>query len=93
MKPDSATRATSLPPSGTRGRWRWVVAPLVAYGAVRVLSVVIILAAHGHSVAGGLTGWDGKWFLMGAEHGWPRHLPMIDGHVAANPIAFFPLRP
>jgi hypothetical protein len=65
----------------------------VAYGAVRVLSVVIILAAHGHSVAGGLAGWDGKWFLMGAEHGWPRHLPMIDGHVAANPIAFFPLLP
>ena len=88
-----AVRTSSLPERGAEGRWRWVGVPLMAYGAVRLLSIVIVLAAHGHTVAGGLAGWDGKWFLMGAEHGWPRHLPMVDGHVAANPIAFFPLLP
>ena len=27
------------------------------------------------------------------HHGYPAHLPMAGGHVAANPIAFFPLFP
>lgn len=37
--------------------------------------------------------WDGKWFIEGVVNGWPSHLPMINGHVAANPIAFFPALP
>ena len=37
--------------------------------------------------------WDGKWFLLGVEQGWPRHLVMVHGHVAASPIAFFPALP
>jgi Mannosyltransferase (PIG-V) len=40
-----------------------------------------------------LTRWDAAWYLAAAEHGYPSQLPMVDGHVAANPIAFFPLLP
>ncbi|MGC8510474.1 MAG: mannosyltransferase family protein [Acidimicrobiales bacterium] len=65
-----------------------------AYLAVRlvVLGVVALadLATH-HGLVGDLSTWDGAWFLRAVNHGWPRHLPIADGHVAANPIAFFPL--
>ena len=40
-----------------------------------------------------LARWDGTWFLRAAEQGWPRHLPMSHGHVAANTVAFFPVFP
>ena len=73
-------------------RW-WLTTPLVVYLVFRVVTIVVVVAASPHTVAGGLAGWDGKWFIEGAVDGWPRHLPMVDGHVAANPIAFFPLLP
>lgn len=73
-------------------RW-WLTTPLVVYLVFRVVTIGVVVTASPHTVAGGLAGWDGKWFIEGALHGWPRHLPMVDGHVAANPIAFFPLLP
>ena len=37
--------------------------------------------------------WDGKWFVKAATHGYPSQLPMHDGHVVSNTIAFFPVFP
>ena len=89
----SSPRSEVDPPiSKSAFRW-WLTTPLVVYAFFRAFTALIVLVASPHTVAGGLAGWDGKWFIDGAVHGWPRHLPMIDGHVAANPIAFFPLLP
>ena len=69
---------------------------VAAYVAVRVTTLLAVavgnLSTH-HGLVADLSTWDGAWFLRAVEHGWPRHLPMIDGHVAGNPIAFFPLFP
>jgi hypothetical protein len=70
--------------------------PVVAYLVARVvtLSALAIAAQLNHtSLSGLLVRWDIVWFLRAAEKGWPRHLPMIHGHVAANTIAFFPAFP
>lgn len=72
-------------------------APAVAlYVALRALTVAAVavadLASH-HGLVAELSKWDGKWFLLAANRGYPSHLPMVDGHVAASPVAFFPLFP
>jgi Mannosyltransferase (PIG-V) len=70
--------------------------PVVAYLAARVTTVAALLVADladHRRLSGQLARWDGSWFLRAAEHGWPRHLPMAHGHVAANTIAFFPVFP
>ena len=76
---------------------RWFLFwPVVAYLAARVLTVAALAVgdvADHESLAGRLARWDGTWFLRAAEQGWPRHLPMAHGHVAANTIAFFPVFP
>jgi Mannosyltransferase (PIG-V) len=79
---------------------RWTRSPLVPgaviYVAVRLLTIAFIaidnLSTH-RGLVHHLSRWDGKWFLLAANHGWPSRLPMVDGHVAANPIAFFPIFP
>jgi len=89
---DTMTR----PPTTTR----WSRSPLApgaaVYVAVRIITVVFIalddLGTH-RGLVQHLSRWDGKWFLLAANHGWPSHLPMVHGHVAANPIAFFPVFP
>lgn len=84
-------------PATEAGRRRWVpVTALVAYAACRgvTLAAVAVKTAVTHqSFAAGLDIWDGAWFLQAVEHGWPAHLPMTHGHVAASQIAFFPLYP
>ena len=81
---------------GARTRWRDLpfARAVGAYLAVRLVILGIValadLATH-HGLVGDLSTWDGAWFLRAVDHGWPRHLPIVDGHVAANPIAFFPL--
>ena len=70
--------------------------PVVAYLAARAVTIAALLLADladHRSLAGQLARWDGTWFLRAAEQGWPRHLPMSHGHVAANTIAFFPVFP
>lgn len=42
---------------------------------------------------GVLANWDGQWFQSIAENGYPVPLPMVDGHVAQNEWAFYPLYP
>lgn len=37
--------------------------------------------------------WDGAFYLDIAKRGYPRHLPVIGGHVLSSRAAFFPLLP
>jgi hypothetical protein len=79
-----------------RARQSFLFWPVAAYVLARVVTLaallVIDLVSH-HSLSGRLARWDGTWFLQAAEQGWPRHLPMTNGHVAANTTAFFPVFP
>ena len=79
-----------------RARQSFLFWPVVAYLAARVVTLAVLpiadLADH-RSLAGELARWDGTWFLRAAEQGWPRHLPVSHGHVAANTTAFFPVIP
>jgi hypothetical protein len=83
------------------GRWaRLRRRPFATAAGVSILCRLVTVAAvvvadvwtHkglGHT----LGGWDGAWFLRAVDHGYPAHLPRTDGHVAANPVAFFPFFP
>ncbi len=95
-------QAQATSPPDVREGWarrfrRWFLFwPVVAYLTARVATIAVLLIVDlvdHESLAGRLSRWDGAWFLRAAEHGWPRHLPMIDGHVAGNTIAFFPAFP
>ena len=73
-----------------------VLRPIVIYLLYRLLTVgaMAITAAITHeSMRQELDRWDGRWFLRAAAHGWPSRLPMVQGHVAGNTVAFFPLFP
>jgi hypothetical protein len=76
---------------------RWPLGTaLAAYVACRFLVLVFLWISNLFLHRGfgqELSLWDGKWFIEGVVSGWPSHLPMINGHVAANPIAFFPALP
>jgi hypothetical protein len=78
-------------------RWpRWVLRPVVIYLASRVVTYAAlgVATAFSHkSLPGEIDLWDSRWFIRAASHGWPSHLPMYHGHVAANTTAFFPLFP
>jgi Mannosyltransferase (PIG-V) len=103
---ESEAPATPVPtppsrPDTTGGRLRrfrqWFLFwPVLAYllfrGVTLLVLAVVDLIIH-RGMAANLGRWDGKWFLRAAEHGWPSHLPLLHGHVAANTIAFFPLFP
>jgi hypothetical protein len=91
----SGTRSISL---GDRAkRWpRWVLRPIVIYLASRVVTYAALGVATTFShkgLWGEIDLWDSRWFIRAASHGWPSHLPMVDGHPAANTTAFFPLFP
>jgi hypothetical protein len=94
-------QASAAPPGaedarrpGVRG-W-FLFWPVVVYVAVRGLTLAALgladLVTH-DSFVGQVYRWDGIWFVHAAQSGYPRHLPMTDGHVAGNTIAFFPLYP
>ena len=97
--PPAATGTAPAPDAvageGARPRW-FPMTAVAVYLACRVLTVVAVAIADRtthNSVVSDLTTWDGTWFLRAVRHGYPAHLPMVGGHVAANPIAFFPLLP
>jgi len=97
-EPVPGTAATMAAGTGERAHdTRWFpVAAVAVYLICRVMTVVAVAIADRtthNSIVGDLTTWDGAWFLRVVRHGYPAHLPMVDGHVAANPIAFFPLLP
>lgn len=59
-----------------------------------MLAAFAIATVVGHqSIRAVIDRWDSVWFLRAAATGWPSHLPMHNGHVASNTIAFFPLFP
>ena len=101
-RPDPRSHASSSPaadstPDGPPRRWpRWVVRPLVIYLASRVvtwttLAMVSVITHQG--LLDEVDRWDSQWFIRAAAEGWPRHLPLHQGHVARSTIAFFPLFP
>ena len=49
--------------------------------------------ASGSSYLDVIANWDGQWYRVIAEHGYPTHLPFADGAVLRNPWAFYPLYP
>lgn len=79
------------------GPRHWVpTTALLVYAAIRLgtLAAVAVTDLFTHKgLLHNLEAWDGKWFLLAVRDGYPAHLPMVHGHVAANPIAFFPLFP
>jgi hypothetical protein len=83
----------------------WVLA---SYALARVVTTTILLVVMGHQVPTGMTGgedvpvsyfpftalWDGQWYQLIAEHGYPSSLPVTDsGKVGENAWAFYPLFP
>ena len=95
--PGPSAGAGAEPDTTGTGRTRWIpFTALAAYLACRAATAVAVAVADRwthNSVVFDLTRWDGVWFLRAVHNGYPSHLPMAGGHVAANPIAFFPLFP
>ncbi len=40
-----------------------------------------------------VTKWDGRWYGLIVENGYPDVLPVVNDHVVTNPAGFFPLFP
>lgn len=78
------------------GRWPWLVRPLAAFLASRVVVLAAVLAAGAGpgptGVLRALASWDGAWYLSVAVFGYPDALVEPSGRVAGN-LAFFPLYP
>ena len=69
---------------------------VLTYSVIHLVTLGLVVVTNLFSHNGlikDLSTWDGAWFLRAIYHGYPSHLPMVDGHVAANPIALFPLFP
>ncbi len=47
----------------------------------------------GRSYGDLIANWDGQWYRYIVEHGYPHHLPTLDGVVQQNQWAFYPLYP
>jgi hypothetical protein len=69
---------------------------VATYVVVRLATLMFVIVddrlRHSGLVAH-LSIWDGEWFLQAVAHGWPSHLPMVNGHVGASDVAFFPVLP
>jgi hypothetical protein len=90
-----ATDTVTAAPARRR-QWRTFAPAIAIYVAARAITIAVVaitdLFSHDGLVSE-LSRWDGQWFLLAANHGWPGQLPMVDGHVAGSQIAFFPLFP
>ena len=77
--------------------------PLLMLAASRVVTLFIVFVARyvpgAGPVVGGLGGgqhldrlaaWDGGWYILAAQHGWPHSVPMSSGFPAFSTLAFFP---
>jgi hypothetical protein len=47
----------------------------------------------GRSYGDLVANWDGQWYRYIVEHGYPTHLPAVDGVVQMNQWAFYPVYP
>jgi len=98
LAPAAPVQSRPPAPEGRYARFRhWFLFwPVVAYLAARFVTLAVLAVAaplRRTNLSGELGRWDGAWFLRAAEQGWPRHLPMIHGHVDGNTTAFFPVFP
>lgn len=89
------------------GRWLggyWK--PLTMLAASRVVTFFIVYITRyvpvPGPVVGGLGGghrfdrlaaWDGGWYILAAQHGWPHAVPLSGGFPAFSALAFFPAFP
>ncbi|MET0480109.1 MAG: hypothetical protein ABWZ69_02005, partial [Mycetocola sp.] len=88
--------------------WRripWWGQALLIFGAARVVTTIILLVVAAQQPANAWTGpspgyadfasmWDGRWYNIVAESGYPSVLPLTeDGHVGENAWAFMPVYP
>jgi hypothetical protein len=83
-------------PAARRMLARPFAVAMLAYLAARFVTLGVVALADvwtHHSWVSDLSTWDGAWFLRAVYHGWPAQLPMVNGHVGASPVAFFPLLP
>lgn len=83
----------------------WWVAVTIVFAAGRLVSTLMLLWFAGHQEENSWTGahpslgdfssiWDGRWYNLIAENGYPTILPHdADGHVQENSWAFLPLYP
>jgi hypothetical protein len=68
--------------------WAWIVSRVVAAAALTTGNSI----AHGRVDGHALTGWDGRWFLAIAEHGYGHGRP-AHWFLHETPWPFFPLLP
>ncbi len=91
-----------------RPRRQFVLWVLAIYAMARVVTTTILLLVMRQQAPSGMTGgddvpvgyfaftalWDGQWYQLIAEDGYPSTLPVTDsGKVGENPWAFYPLFP
>ena len=92
---------------GMLGGWaRRYWKPLAMLAASRVVTLFVVgvstyVPGEG-PVVGGLGGghrfdrlaaWDGGWYILAAQHGWPHSVPLSHGFPAFSTLAFFPAFP
>ena len=98
MSAPSAVARTPTDPTRQARGWRlpfqlWF--PLVVYGVARTIGAAYLIAAatpaHRTGYGDLATAWDGGWYRIIANSGYPSSLPIgVDGAVQQNPWAFSP---
>ena len=85
---------TDTPNAQRRNVWSSLpLAALVAW-AIGHLAVLVgswyLTTEYPAGITDVLTAWDGPFYLGIVHDGYPSHLPVVDGHVVASNVAFFP---
>jgi len=80
------------------GWLRLLIAYLVSRLVTSVILAIVLRTAHPGSHLGRhaelsqvITAWDGQWYQLVAEAGYPTHPPTYAGGVSQNTWAFLPL--
>ena len=104
---DSIAVPGERPRLGVVGPWmRRYWKPLAMLAASRVITFFVVAISRyvpgSGTVVGGLGGghnfdrlaaWDGGWYILAAQHGWPHSVPLSHGFPAFSTLAFFPAFP
>lgn len=72
-------------------RYRFAI---LAYLGTRVLLVIVAIIdgwIHTRSFTHEIGNWDGFWYHVLAENGYPHHVPTVHGPAAQTTLGFFPL--
>lgn len=93
---DPLVTSPDVPRQARSAGWLTLAVPLGIFALTRVVDTAMLLqAAHhaGTTYAGVVNAWDGAWYHVISNDGYPSTLPRIDGQVSQNPWAFYPLLP